>query len=302
MYIKTVQSVAFHIGSREESLPGFTADFPYIASRAELNKYIGGIAPWHWHKAVEIFYMESGALEYETPTGKVLFPAGSGGFVNANVLHMTRVISQREETVQLLHIFDASLLAGEQGSRIERKYIMPIVTTPQMELIPLFPENPEQKKILDLILQAFCLSENQFGYEMKLREALTQIWLLLFVQCYAIPIQNGKYMKNNNKIKQMLIYIHEHYAEKITISEIAAAGYLSERECFRVFQYCLHMTPMEYVKNYRLQIACQMIANGNEPVTVICGACGLGSSSYFSKVFHAYAHCTPTEYRKKWKG
>ena len=213
--MKIVQSVEFHIGTKEESLPGFTTDFPYIASRAELDKYIGHIAPWHWHKAVELFYMESGALEYETPTGKILFPAGSGGMVNANVLHMTRAVSRTEETIQLLHIFDVSLLAGERGSRIEYKYITPIVSAPQMELIPLFPENPAQNKILELILEAFRFSENEFGYEIKLREVLTQIWLLLFSQCHVISGQNGKYNKSNDQIKQMLIYIYEHYTEKL---------------------------------------------------------------------------------------
>lgn len=298
--MKNVQSVEFHIGSREEVLPDFAADFPYIASRAALDKYIERTAPWHWHRAVELFYIKSGALEYETPAGKIVFPAGSGGMVNANVLHMTRAVSQTEETVQLLHIFDASLLAGEQGSRIGRKYIAPIVNDPQMELIPLLPDHPEQHKILGLILDAFGLPEDAFGYEMKLREALTQIWLLLFSQYRAKPIQDSKYGKNSDKIKQMLIYVHEHYPEKIAISELAAAAYLSERECFRVFRDCLHMTPVEYIQNYRLQIACQMLAKGKEPVTVIGRACGLGSSSYFGKVFRAYAHYTPTEYRKKW--
>lgn len=299
--MKTVQSVEFHIGTKEEALPGFTTDFPYIASRAELDKYIGHTAPWHWHKAIELFYVESGALEYETSNGKILFPAGSGGMVNANVLHMTRAVSRTEETIQLLHIFDVSLLAGEQGSRIERRYIAPIVSATQIQLIALFPENPVQHKILELILEAFRLSESEFGYEIKLREALTQIWLLLFSQYHVILSQKGKHNKSNDKIKQMLIYIYEHYAEKIMISELAAAAYLSERECFRVFQDCLHMTPVEYLKSYRLQIACQMLAKGNEPVTVIGSACGLGSSSYFGKVFRAYTHCTPTEYRKKWK-
>lgn len=296
--VKNVQSVEFYTGSREEALPDFADDFPYIASRAELDKYIGRTAPWHWHRAVELFYMESGALEYETPSGKMVFPAGSGGMVNANVLHMTRAVSQTEETVQLLHIFDASLLAGEQGSRIERKYIAPVVTAPQTELVALFPENPAQKQILGLILDAFDPQEDGFGYEIRLREKLSQIWLLLLDQ---MPKQHEKNVQSSDKIKQMLVYVHEHYAEKITISELAAAAYLSERECFRVFRDCLHMTPVEYIQNYRLQTACQMLAKGKDSVTAIASACGLGSSSYFGKVFRAYAHCTPTQYRKKLK-
>ena len=101
-----------------------------------------------------------------------------------------------------------------------------------------------------------------------------------------------------------LLYRYHYNAkgiEKISIPELAAAAYLSERECYRVFHDCLHMTPVEYITAYRLQVACQMLAKGQESVTVISHECGLGSSSYFGKVFREYAHCSPIEYRKKWQ-
>lgn len=299
--MKNIHSIEFYTGSKEELLPDFEKDFPYIASRAELDKYIGRYVPWHWHKTVELFYMESGSIEYDTPGGKLLFPAGSGGMVNSNVLHMTKAISQREKNIQLLHIFDVSLLAGVQGSRIEQKYISPVITAPQIEVIPLFPGNAAEENILKLILKSFHFSSDEFGYEIKLREILTEIWLMLFELSRPICEKAEEHNKSNDKIKLMMIYIHEHYREKISIPELAATAYLSERECYRVFHDCLHMTPVDYIKAYRLQAACQMLVNGQEPITVISHDCGLGSSSYFGKVFREYAHCSPTEYRRKWQ-
>lgn len=299
--MKNSYGIEFYTGSKEELLPGFENDFPYIASRAQLDKYVEHSVPWHWHKPVELFYMESGSIEYDTPGGKRLFPAGSGGMINSNVLHKTRAMSQTEANIQLLHIFDVSLLAGEHGSRIEQKYITPIAAAPQIELISLYPGNAAEGNILKLILEAFHFSGNEFGYEMKLREALSEIWLMLYE--LSRPMLNKKREPgiSNDKIKRMMIYIHEHYQEKLSIPELAAAAYLSERECFRVFHDCLHTTPAEYIKTYRLQKACQMLAGGQEPVTNISHACGLGSSSYFGKVFREYTHCTPSEYRKKWQ-
>lgn len=297
--MKDIQKIEFHTGSREELLPNYSDDFPYIASRVALDQYIGRSAPWHWHGAIEIFYMESGALEYYTPRGKMLFPAGSGCMINSNVLHMTKALSKTEKNVHLVHLFDSSLLAGKHGSRIEQKYITPIVAAPQIEMIPLFPENPAHKEILDLILKAFYIPDHAFGYEIKLQEALLEIWLMLFEQSASLAGRNGTSDKNSDKIKQMMIYVHEHYSEKISISQLAAAAYLSERECFRVFHDCLHTTPAEYIKSYRLQAACRMLADGRESVTTISQTCGLGNSSYFGKVFREYAHCTPLEYRKK---
>ena len=299
--MKDIHNIEFYNGTKEELLPGFEKDFPYIASRAELDKYIECYVPWHWHRTVELFYVESGSIEYDTPKGKMLFPAGSGGMVNSNVLHMTKAISQRERNVQLLHIFDVSLLAGEQGSRIEQKYIAPVITAVQIEIIPLFPGNREDERILKLLIDSFRLSSEEFGYEIKLREALAQIWLMLFELSSSMREKKDGYSKSNDKIKLMMIYIHEHYREKISIQDLAAAAYLSERECYRVFHDCLHMTPVEYITSYRLQVACQMLAKSQETVTFISHECGLGSSSYFGKVFREYAHCSPIEYRKKWQ-
>ena len=299
--MKDIHNIEFYNGTKEELLPGFEKDFPYIASRAELDKYIECYVPWHWHRTVELFYVESGSIEYDTPKGKMLFPAGSGGMVNSNVLHMTKAISQREKNVQLLHIFDVSLLAGEQGSRIEQKYIAPVITAVQIEIIPLFPGNREDERILKLLIDSFRLSSEEFGYEIKLREALAQIWLMLFELSSSMREKKDGYSKSNDKIKLMMIYIHEHYREKISIQDLAAAAYLSERECYRVFHDCLHMTPVEYITSYRLQVACQMLAKSQETVTFISHECGLGSNSYFGKVFREYEHCSPIEYRKKWQ-
>lgn len=297
--MRIVRGIEFYTGSREEMLPDFTAEFPYIATCAELDKYEGRFVPWHWHQAIELFFMETGGLEYHTPKGKYSFSEGTGGMVNSNILHMTKPEGVR--IVQKLHIFDVSLIAGERGSRIDKKYILPVVTAPQIEVISFGPGNPRHEKILSLIRDAFRFSEQEFGYEIRLREALTEIWLSIFKDSYSVLQDKKEYDRADDKIKLMMIYIHEHYAEKLSVSELAAAAFLSERECFRVFRDCLHITPAEYLKNYRLQMACRMLAKGRESVTSIGQACGLGSSSYFGKVFREYMGCTPLEYRRKWQ-
>lgn len=301
--MKEVRGVEFCPGSREELLPGLTPDFPYIASRAELNFYAGGVVPWHWHKEVELFYMKSGALEYYTPKGRMLFPAGSGGFVNSNVLHMTKTVSEAEENVQLLHIFDPSFLSGEQGSRIEQLYFTPVVAAPQIEVVRLDAAEPRQAEALRLIQNAFLLPEGELGHELRLREALSEIWLLLFDLLRPRLEQGAKsgWDQNSEGLKLMMIFVREHFAERFSISDLASAAFLSERECFRVFRKSLHMSPVEYVKSVRLQAACGQLAKTRKSITEIVHACGFGSSSYFGKTFRDAMGCTPMEYRRKWR-
>ena len=297
--MKKIRQIQFHVGSQEELLPDFGMDFPYIASRAELDQYPDHFVPWHWHKAVELFYIDSGAVEYHLPGGKMVFPAGSGGLLNSNILHASRGISTTEENVEFCHIFDPSLISGGQGSRIEKQYVLPLVTVPQVEMMPLNPENPEQKKILEMICQVFKIPENEYGFEVHLRALLSEIWLRIFHLAEPLLAAPPKMRKNNDKIKEMMVYVYKHYSDKISVAELAASVFLSERECFRIFQECLHMTPMQYIQNYRLQIASQMLAESELSVTQISHACGLGSSSYFGKVFREYMNCTPGEYRQR---
>lgn len=299
--MKDITNIEFLTGSKEERLPGFASDFPYIASRVELDKYIGRFVPWHWHKTVELFYVESGVLDYTTSKGKTAFPAGFGGMVNSNVLHMTVAGAEDERNVQLIHNFDPSFIAGEQASRIEKKYVLPVVTASQLEIIPLHPHNPAEKEVLDLLCASFSLSDQEWGYEIKLRAVLSEIWIKLYSLSLPVLQEKGESSDYEDKIKMMMIYIHEHYPEKITVAELAAAAFSSERECFRAFHDCLQMTPVEYMQTYRLQMACKMLAKGREPITEVSHACGLGSSSYFGKVFRSYTGCTPTQYRHKWQ-
>lgn len=299
--MKNIAMIEFHAGSKEELLPDFAADFPYIASYVDLDRYPGRFCPWHWHKSVELFYMKSGSLKYSIPGGEMIFPAGSGGMVNSNVLHMTRAGSDREKNIQLLHIFDPALIAGEQGSRIAQKYVMPIITAKHPEIIALHPNDPKQAEILDLLRESFTISDQDFGYELKLRAALSDIWIRLFSLTEDFRQTQTASNAADDKIKSMMIYIHEHYGERITIARLSEAAFSSERECFRTFRECLHMTPVEYLTGYRLQMACQMLAQSSESITDISHACGLGSSSYFGKVFRRQFGCTPLEYRRKWQ-
>ena len=177
--MKVIRGVQYKNGSKEELLPDFSPDFPYIASYVELSRFPERQSPWHWHKEVELFYVEQGALEYDTPKGSIVFPAGSGGLVNSNVLHMAKTWESSGNTVQLLHIFDAGFIGGWQGSRIEQKYIAPLVSAPQAELIGFYPDNPGHAELLDLLCRSFRLSSEEYAYEIMLRSVLSEIWYRL---------------------------------------------------------------------------------------------------------------------------
>ena len=98
----------------------------------------------------------------------------------------------------------------------------------------------------------------------------------------------------------MLRYIQQHYSEELSAEDLARSAHVSRRVCFRLFQEKLHTTPNAYLRSFRLRKACRMLTATGESITQIAYACGLGSASYFGKVFRERFGCTPAEYRKKW--
>ena len=280
--------------SREELLPGFAAEFPYIATCAEFDRYIEPCAPWHWHRTVELFYMQSGCLEYTTPGGTWVFPAGTGGFVNANVLHSSRVVPTGESTVQKLHLFEPGWLGGERGSRMEQKYILPLTADRRIEVIPLDPEDAEQAEILAAIRRAFDHAEGDWGWEFRLREELSGIWLSLSRLAHPQPEEQAA---GDDQIKAMMIYIQEHYRETISMEALARSAHVSRRQCFRLFREQLHTTPVEYINRVRLSRAARMLLDSEESVTRIALECGFASASYFGQMFRRHYGCTPVQYR-----
>lgn len=299
--MNTVHSIEFHQGSKEERLPNFSADFPYTVSRSELDRFTERSVPWHWHKSLELFYTVSGCVEYHTPACTLRFPAGTGGIVNSNVLHSTRACSDTEPNTQLIHLFDPSLLSGAEGGRIEQRYLSPILNAPQIELIPLLPIDEESIKALSLLKASYELSPSALGYELKLRNALSELWLRFFTLSQPLLAQRSAPTHSNDKLKEMLVYIHDHYAEPLSVQTIAASAYLSERACYRAFRELLHTTPTEYLQSYRLRAARRLLAETQLSITEIGQRCGLGSSSYFGHVFRQQTGCTPSQYREKWQ-
>ena len=144
------------------------------------------------------------------------------------------------------------------------------------------------------------VNEESWGYEFVLRQQLTDIWLdlLNIVRPSMESASPNNYA--NEKLKTMMRYIHTHFSETISVDQLAREAHISKRVCFRLFRENLHISPLEYMTEYRLRKAYQQLVETDTPITQIAYNSGLGSSSYFGKVFKAHFNCSPAQFRKEW--
>ena len=106
-------------------------------------------------------------------------------------------------------------------------------------------------------------------------------------------------LRSADRIKTMLQFVQTHYAEDLTVEQIAASASISPSECLRCFHDMIGTTPNQYLRGQRLQRAAELLCGTTLQVTAIAAQCGFEDSSYFARSFRQLYGCGPTEFRRR---
>ena len=123
--------------------------------------------------------------------------------------------------------------------------------------------------------------------------------LVLLLRAHA-PLEHGKAAEDSNTLrtKQILRYIAAHYAEDITLEDLAQSAHCSKSACLRAFRLLMKTTPYKYLIEYRLEQAALLLRQTQTPIGEIAEAVGFHQFSLFGKSFKRMTGQTPKEYRK----
>ncbi|EMT46726.1 MULTISPECIES: AraC family transcriptional regulator [Anoxybacillus] len=93
-------------------------------------------------------------------------------------------------------------------------------------------------------------------------------------------------------------YIHQHYGEPFNMEHLAYALRLHPDYISRCMQKTIGMSALQYVNDYRINIAKKKLAATNETIAAIAKQVGFEDGAYFSRVFKKIEGMTPGEYRR----
>ncbi len=99
-------------------------------------------------------------------------------------------------------------------------------------------------------------------------------------------------------IKQAIDFIHDHYADELTLDEIAAVSGLSKYHFIRLFREQLGITPSQYLNQVRLQRAEMLLRQSMFDLKTIAFESGFGSLNTLERLFKKKHGMTASEYRK----
>lgn len=97
-------------------------------------------------------------------------------------------------------------------------------------------------------------------------------------------------------------YVAAHYAEPITVEDIARAAAVSTSYLTRLFRQQMETSPHDYLLRYRITRAKQLLMETDLPIGAIARQVGFTSESNFSYRFSQMCDTTPRAYRKLREG
>lgn len=255
--------------------------------------------PWHWHDELEILVIETGTARVSVNGADHIVKQGEGFFVNAGALH--GAWPEGTGVCSLCSVvFHPRLVGGSVDSILWQKYLEPLLSDPCRSCVH-FANIQEWESAASRAIQTawqICVSETE-GFEFEVREQLSRLIFLLAKFCSATEKKpSEKTLRDGERIKAMLQYIQEHYDGELTLAKIAESAAVSENECLRCFRNMIGSTPIQYVKQLRIQKASELLVSTDRKIADIGAECGFQEMSYFAKTFRELKGCTPGDFRK----
>lgn len=148
------------------------------------------------------------------------------------------------------------------------------------------------------------LDEGKYGLFRAIDDAVTAEQAMQILDDYlarlmeltssAAPAPGG-----NANMTKLLQYIEEHYAEPLTLTELARHFHFNPSYLSSLFTTHNHEGFKEHLNTVRTGKAAGLLRAGEAPIAEISSMVGYGDHSYFCKVFKKYYGLSPSGYRRQ---
>lgn len=102
----------------------------------------------------------------------------------------------------------------------------------------------------------------------------------------------------NPTLRKALNHLHGHPSHEWTQHSLAEATGVSKTILCAQFHTLLGMSPMRYLREWRLYLASARLSETQDPIALVADGAGYGSEAAFSRAFTRRFHAPPARWRK----
>ncbi|MBQ8525154.1 MAG: helix-turn-helix transcriptional regulator [Clostridia bacterium] len=115
---------------------------------------------------------------------------------------------------------------------------------------------------------------------------------------HLLEISTEKITYRNSAIYPVIEYIKVNYMKSISVCDMSEIIKMSESNLYSVFKKSTGSSPIKYLNEYRLSMACELLLHTDSSIKAIAEKVGIPDQFYFSKLFKAKYSTSPQKYRK----
>lgn len=272
--------------------------FPFAIYKCQIPDFFTSY-PIHWHKEMEIIYVEEGICRVTLNLEPYCLHAGDILLITPGQLHSIEENGCICATYYNI-IFDFSLLLCKEGDICNTRYLLPYMEGHVLLPSVLSPHMKHYEPICNNIKTLIsCRKIKEPGFELLTKSRLMS--LFYYLEPLKQSIDKKCLPENTSKIqqvKQILFYVENHYSESISIEAAASLCNFSPSYFMKFFKSVTGTSFLQYVNHYRLEIAASLLLQTTDSILSISEEVGFHNHSYFIRSFKKKFGKTPKDYRK----
>lgn len=153
----------------------------------------------------------------------------------------------------------------------------------------------EEACCVQLIEQLLRLAQTPGNYARLQSQTLFQ----QFIEAFLTSAKRVKMTPRSEIVSFAIAYIHEHYAQDLSIAQLAELVGIERRRFSELFEAAIGMNPSQYVMELRIRKAKEQLRACEYSVAEVGENVGYYDCFYFSRVFKKCTGLSPSVYRKE---
>ena len=251
---------------------------PFISTGNENLSFIA-----HYHKEIEIFFVEKGSITVFSGSGKREITEG-----NFCILMPYEIHDFKTAIPNKLCLAKINPETYTENFDYEKLHLASPIITPEAEIYS------ELKCSFDAMIDEY--TQKAPGYEYAIKHHQNSILLTIFRKMHLYEEDVTKDISLLNAINS---FLEENYDKKIELEELSKVCHLSKYYFAHKIKDVTGMSFINYVTAFRLEKAIIFLKETDISITDIALKCGFGTLRSFNRCFFTAFNTTPLKYRKK---
>lgn len=254
----------------------------------------------HWHKEVEILYIQSGVVNLGVCDKPITAKAGDIILIAGGESHYVLASGDSERLV-----FQFDLNFFKEISSLKNTALTLGEMIASRSFCSQDWDDNVRRKAADLLLSAYEEYKGQRqGYSYAVKGYLSLLLAVLYQDVPELSAKERNRMKLSGnrtleKLDGIFRYVEDNYQKDIQLEDVAGHVGFDVFYFTKFFKKNTDKTFFAFLNEYRVEKAKWILLNEDVPIAELVERSGFGSSKTFYRVFKQATGLSPTQYQKQ---